>query len=522
MTPSARTPPPELGTGEFDLLVIGGGITGAGIARDAALRGLTVALVEAGDFGSGTSSRSSRLIHGGLRYLEQRRFSLVAESLRERAILLRLAPNLVRPIEFILPFYRGDRVPGWKVRLGLALYDVLAGRGNVRPHKGLGKRGVQEAEPQLRTRGLRGGARYLDAQCDDARLTVSVVRGAASAGAKVANYRRVVSLLRDSDQIRGARVQDTLRGGEVEVRARLVVNATGPWTDELRRMEDPAAAPILRPTKGSHVQVPRARIGNRHAILFASPIDRRAMFVLPWGDWTYIGTTDIDTTEAPDQVTPSDAEIIYLLRSANALFPEARLSQDDIVASWAAVRPLLAEDPGTPATRVSREHRILKGSGGMLTVAGGKLTTFRAMAEQVVDLAARELGHAKSSKGGRSRTEPLPGGEGAAGLALRGPGAALGLPEATVEYLRRHYGTETSLIYNFCREEPDLVKPICRTHPSIGAQVRFAVQREFARTTDDVLDRRIRISLETTDGGASARSEVERLMARYVSRHEDD
>ena len=520
MTPLARTTNSDLGTGEFDLLVIGGGITGAGIARDAALRGLSVALVDGGDFGSGTSSRSSRLIHGGLRYLEHRRFGLVAESLRERGVLLRLAPNLVRTIDFVLPFFRGDRVPGWKIRLGLSLYDLLAGRGNVRPHKGLGKRAVQEAEPLLRTRGLKGGALYVDAQCDDARLTVAVVRGAAAAGARVANYRQVIDLLRDRDQVRGALIRDGLNGGEIEVRARLVVNATGPWADELRRLEDPAAAPLLRPTRGSHVQVPRSRIGNRHAILFTSPIDRRTMFVLPWGDWAYIGTTEVDTTEPPGEARPTDAEIVYLLRSANSLFPDARLAHEDIVASWAGIRPLLAADPAVPAAQVSREHRIHRGSGGMLTVAGGKLTTFRVMAEHLVDRAVKELG--LPARSGRSRTEPLPGGEGAAGLALRGPGAALGLPEKTIEYLRRHYGTETSQIYGYCREDTFLARPLCSSHPAIGAQVRFAVEREFARTAADVLERRIRLTTETPDAGAAARPAVETLMARYFPGHEDD
>jgi glycerol-3-phosphate dehydrogenase len=521
MTPLSRTTASDLASGSFDLLVIGGGITGAGIAREAALRGLTVALVDGGDFGSGTSSRSSRLIHGGLRYLEHRQFGLVAESLRERAILLRLAPNLVRPIDFILPFYRGDRVPGWKIRLGLTLYDLLAGRGNVSRHRNLGKRGVQDAEPRVRTRGLVGGARYTDAQCDDARLTLAVIRAAAALGARVANYWKVVELLRDGNQVRGARLRATLTGEGAEVRARLVVNATGPWADALRRLEDPGAPPILRPSKGSHVVVPAARIGNRHALLFTSPMDRRALFVLPWGDWTYIGTTDLDTTESPDTVRPSEAEVIYLLRSANALFPEARLSQEDVVASWAGIRPLLASDPNLPPSGVPREHRIVTGSGGMLTVAGGKLTTFRLMAEQTVDRVLRALGRKPASGAERSKTEPLPGGEGAAGLALRGPGAALGLPDRTVEYLRSRYGSETASLFALCRADPELARPLCSGHPAIGAQVHFALEREFALTADDILERRIRLTTETPDAGASARPRVEALMARYFSQHED-
>jgi len=521
MTPWTRATVSDLSARSFDLLVIGGGITGAGIARDAALRGLAVALVEGGDFGSGTSSRTSRLIHGGLRYLEHRHWGLVGESLRERGTLLKLAPNLVRPIDFILPFYKGDRVPGWKIRLGLTLYDLLAGRGNVRRHEGLGKRALEAAEPRLKTRGLTGGVRYVDAQCDDARLTLSVIRGASSAGATVANYMKVTGLVREKSRVQGAMVRDVLDGQETAVRAKLVINATGPWTDAIRRMEDPAAKPLLRPTKGSHVQVPQARLGNRHAILFPSPIDRRAMFVLPWGKWTYIGTTDIYTAESPDDVTPSESEMVYLLRSANAMFPEARLSLDDVTSSWAGIRPLLASETSLPPAQVSREHRILIGPGGMLTVAGGKLTTFRLIGEQVVGAATKQLVGQAAIPTPKSKTEPLPGGEGAAGLALRGSGSSLGLTDATIDYLRNRYGTETSAIYALCREDDELTKPICAEHPAIGAQVPFAIQREFAQTAADILDRRIRLTTETADQGARARPQVERLMANYFSHHEN-
>lgn len=521
MTPWARATAADLSARSFDLLVIGGGITGAGIARDAALRGLAVALVEAGDFGSGTSSRTSRLIHGGLRYLEHRHFGLVGESLRERATLLKLAPNLVRPIDFILPFYKGDRVPGWKIRVGLTLYDLLAGRGNVRRHEGLGKRALHEAEPGLKTRGLTGGARYVDAQCDDARLTLAVIRGASSAGATVANYMKVMGLVREKNRVQGAKVRDVLNGQDSTIRAKLVINATGPWTDALRRMEDPSVPPLLRPTRGSHVQVPQFRLGNRHAILFSSPIDRRAVFVLPWGKWTYIGTTDIDTKESPDEVSPSEEEKVYLLRSANALFPQARLTLDDVISSWAGIRPLLASESSLTPGQVSREHRIVTGSGGMLTVAGGKLTTFRLIAEQVVGAATRELVGRAAIPTPKSKTEPLPGGEGAAGLALRGSGSALGLSDATIDYLRNRYGAETSEIYALCREDRELAKPLCADHPAIGAQIPFAIGREFARTPADILERRIRLTTETSDQGRAAKPEVERLVARYFSSHEN-
>jgi glycerol-3-phosphate dehydrogenase len=513
MTPSVRASLRDLAAARPDLLVIGGGITGAGIARDAALRGLDVVLVEARDFGEGTSSRSSRLIHGGLRYLEQGRLGLVAEALRERAVLLRLAPHLVRPLPFVLPVFRGDRLSRWKVTLGLSLYDMLAGTGNVRRHQSLGKRGVLRLEPLLRERGLMGGALFHDAQCDDARLTLAVVRAAAMRGARVANHMRMLDLLRDGGRITGARLRDELTGEEEDVGARLVVNATGPWSDTVRRLEDPAVRPILRATRGSHFMVPAARVGNRNAILFTSPVDGRVMFVLPWGEWSYVGTTDTDTDESPDQVRPEEADLVYLLRSANAIFPGAHLTPDDVVATWAGLRPLLAARPGLPAWAVSREHRILRGPGGMLTIAGGKLTTFRKMAAQVVDQAARALGAAAGRGRASSETEPLPGGEAAVTEGFRAPGLELGLPAATVDHLLRLYGGEAPALYTLCRERPGLAAPLHPEHPAIEAQVVFAVERELARRPEDVLARRIHLTTETRDHGARSAARVADLMA---------
>lgn len=512
MTPSVRASLQDLGTGGFDLLVIGGGITGAGIAREASLRGLSTALVEARDFGEGTSSRSSRLIHGGLRYLEQGRFHLVWEALRERRILLRLAPHLVRPLPFVLPVFQGDRVPRWKVSLGLALYDVLAAGGNVRRHRTLGKRAVLEAEPLIRERGLTGGALYYDAQCDDSRLVVATVRAAAAAGTRVSNYMRVTGLIPTVAGVRGAYVRDELRGETGEVRARIVVNATGPWADELRRLEDPQAPPLLRPTKGVHVMVPRKRVGNRAAVIFTSPVDGRAMFVLPWGEWTYIGTTDTDTGESPDALSVEPSDVVYLLRSANALFPAARLSPADVTASWAGLRPLLAADPAARASSVSREHRIVRGSRGVFTIVGGKLTTWRSMAAEMTDQVVKALGHHRRASRKASTTEPLPGGETAVLDGFRPGGLELGLSEATVDHLLSHFGAETPAIYKLCRERPDLMEPLHPEHPAIGAEVIFAARREFAMTAEDVLGRRLHLTTETRDHGAAARSRIDQLL----------
>lgn len=514
MTPSVRASIQDFSTSHFDVLVIGGGITGAGVAREASLRGLATALVEAKDFGSGTSSKSSRLIHGGLRYLEQGRLHLVRESLVERRVLLRLAPHLVRSLPFILPVFAGDRVPRWKVLAGLTLYDLLAAGGNVRRHRTLGKRAMLEAEPLLRERGLTGGAMYWDAQCDDARMTVAAVRAATGHGAQVANHLRVTGLIRTVAGVTGAYLNDELTGEEGEVRAALVINATGPWVDIVRRFEDPRAEALLRPTKGTHIVVPRARIGHSHAITFASPVDGRVMFVLPWGEWSYVGTTDTDNPGNPDDVVPDGADVTYLLRSANALFPGAHLTPDDITATWAGLRPLIAAHPAVTASALSREHRIVRGPEGMFTIAGGKLTTWRRMAAQVVDRVFAALPHHRKSRDkSLSWTEPLPGGEAAVLDGFRVGGEDAGLAPETVTRLVGRYGAETPAIYRLCRLRPELSERLHPEHLAVGAEVVFARDREFAVTVEDVIARRLHLSTETRDHGAAARPAVGRLLA---------
>src|SRR6266496_5284703 len=262
-----------------DVLVIGGGITGAGIARDAALRGFRTALVDKGDFGSGTSSHSSRLIHGGIRYLEHRDFRLVFEASRERRVLLRIAPHLVHPLPFLFPVYRGARIPAWKLRAGMWMYDLLAAFHNVKMHRWLGRKATQRLEPGLRDKELKGAALYYDAQTDDARLVIATMRSAAHAGALVANYAEATNLIKPDGRVHGATVRDRLTGGPHMVRALVVVNAAGPWVDEVRRLDDPRAELLLRPTKGTHVVVPRHRLGNSYAVTLTSPIDGRVMFV---------------------------------------------------------------------------------------------------------------------------------------------------------------------------------------------------------------------------------------------------
>ncbi len=480
-----------------DLLVIGSGITGAGIARDAAMRGIHTAIIDKGDFGGGTSSRSSRLVHGGLRYLEVGDWRLVFEASRERRILLKIAPHLVRPRSFIFPIHRGGRVSKIKLAAGLTLYDLMALLRNVRRHRMLGKRRTLKAEPNLRRSGLKGSGRYYDAECDDARLTLATVRSAHAHGALAANYVAMDDLERGDGRIRGARVTDLITHETYTIHARVVVNATGPWSDRLRATE--GEQPALRPTRGVHVAVPRYRLGNHGAVTVISPLDGRVMFVIPWGDLSYVGTTDTDDETDPDKARANADDVVYLLRSANALFPDARLQADDVVSTWAGIRPLLKPDNPMDPSAVSREHRILEGPSGMISIVGGKLTTFRVMAREVTDLVAKRL-HEIDGRGipARARTEqePLPGGEVANVDVLVKEITAEGHPENVAHHLVNSYGTESAAVLRLAQADPELNQPIVPDHPALRAELVHAARREMAVTLCDLMMRRTHLFYE--------------------------
>lgn len=502
-----------------DLLVIGGGITGAAIARDASLRGIRTAVIDKGDFGGGTSSHSSRLIHGGLRYLEHRDFRLVFEASRERRTLLRIAPHLVRPLPFLFPAYRGARVPPWKLRAGLWLYDLLAMFRNVHAHRWLGRQAARRAEPGLREKDLRGAGLYYDAQTDDARLCLATMRSAAQTGALVANYVEATSLLTPDGRIGGAAVRDVVTGDRHQVRALTVVNATGPWVDGLRRLDDPAAAPLMRLTKGVHVVVPRARIGNNNAITLTSPIDGRVMFILPWGDLSYIGTTDTDDAVSPEAVRATYDDVIYLLRSANAFFPQARLGPPDVLSTWAGLRPLLAPPKDVTTAEVSREHRVVESASGLITIAGGKLTTNRVMGRDVVDVVARRLHDADGRPAAPAPATdrlPLPGGDVADLEVLVESARARDVTESTAQHLVWSYGGESAAVLNLVDRDRGLGRAIVAGRPEIWAEVVHAVEREMALRLADVLIRRLHLFYEDAGHGASVAPPVARRMGELL------
>ncbi|MDB4890624.1 MAG: dependent oxidoreductase [Gemmatimonadetes bacterium] len=504
-----------LGAAPFDVLVIGGGITGAGTARDAAMRGLRVALVEQSDFASGTSSRSSRLVHGGVRYLEHGQVGLVFESSRERRTLLRIAPHLVRPLPFTWPVYRGARIGRWKLAAGLTLYDALALFRNVGRHQRLNARGVTSYEPHVSQQRLVGGARYWDSATDDARLTLANVLSAQRAGAVVANHTRVIGMLREGNRIGGASVVDVETGAMVEVRARAVVNATGPWSDKVERLVRSGAASALRGSKGVHVSVPRSRIGNTAALTLTAPQDGRVMFVLPSGAFTIIGTTDTFDDVPPEDVRANERDVAYLLESANHYFPDAALTRSDVVSAWAGLRPLaLAAGGGSSASAASREHAISEVEPGLVRVTGGKLTTYRSMASQVVDAVQRSLGGAPTKS--LTAHEPLVGGD-VADIAREIGDATRVIEDGVVaERLVHAYGSAWRNVWALVGNDDMLRTRIAPERPYLLAELRHAVEHELARTFGDLLIRRTPVAFETQDHGRNAARRIAPSVALWL------
>ncbi len=502
-----------LSAGEFDIVVVGGGITGAGVARDAAMRGFRVALVERNDLAAGTSSRSSRLIHGGLRYLEHGHVPLVFESLRERRTLMRSAPHLVRPLAFTWPVYRGARVPRWKLAAGLALYGALALYSDGARAKSLSTSGVLAREPHLRSDGLRGGAVYQDARTNDIRLTIATARSAEQHGAIVLNHANVEELIREGDTVRGVVVRDTLSGQVVRIRSRLVIGAAGPWTDSLTRLVNPGASTSVRGSRGSHVLIRRSRVGNAEAITWLSPVDGRVMFILPAGQFALVGTTEVEHRGSADEAQATPEEVRYLIDSANAAFPKAGLTTRDVIAAWAGIRPL-AVSGASNAGSASREHAVVRTAPGMLVATGGKLTTYRAMAADIVDRASGELG--VKAQRSATDTELLPGGDvGSLDDATAAATEATG-DGVVAAHMVAYYGAEWPRVWWYASENPTLGARLHPDHPYVLAELAWAVRHEWARTLGDLLIRRTQLAFETEDNARGVAEKVARLVSPWL------
>ncbi|MEW2359270.1 glycerol-3-phosphate dehydrogenase/oxidase [Spirillospora sp. NPDC029432] len=494
---------------EFDVLVVGGGIVGAGAALDATSRGLSVALVEARDWAAGTSSRSSKLVHGGLRYLEQRDFGLVREALRERALLLtRLAPHLVRPVPFLYPL----RHRLWErayVGAGVTLYDTMGGARAMPRHRQLTRGAALREAPGLRRGALVGAVQYYDAQVDDARYTMTVARTAADYGATVTTRTEVTGFLREGERVTGAAVRDAESGVEIAVRARRVVNATGVWTDGAGRMAGTRTAFSVRASKGVHLLVRRDRIALNTGII--SRTDKSVLFVIPWGRHWIIGTTDTPWEHGPDGPSADAADVDYLLDQANALL-RIPLTRDDVEGVYAGLRPLLSGE-ADDTTRLSREHTVAEPVPGLVVVTGGKFTTYRVMARDAVDAAAAGLDAAVPD----SVTERLPI-LGAVGFEVlwnerRHLAEGSGLHVARVEHLLRRYGSCIPEVLALIAQDPALGEPVPGAPDYLRAEALYAATHEGALHLEDVLARRLRVAMEERDGGLAAARHVAALIA---------
>jgi glycerol-3-phosphate dehydrogenase len=498
----------RLAAEQFDVLVVGGGITGAGVALDAASRGLRTALVERDDFASGTSSKSSKLVHGGLRYLQQREVGLVYEGLAERQVALRNAPHLVRILPFLIPVLTKDGVISRRLARALGgalwMYDLTGGLRIGKRHKRVSSDQAVAHMQTLRADRVAGGYLYYDAHTDDARLTLTLCRTAAAHGAVVANYAGVTSLRKDAKgHVRGARVQAD--GDEVEVRADVVVNAAGVWTDDVRALDEPSHPHSIRPAKGIHITVPWTKVRNDIAVVVPVAKDRRSVFVVPWGDLTYVGTTDTDYDGPLDDPECTPDDVAYLLRALNAVITDP-VREDDVLGTWAGLRPLLRTAANDRTADLSRRHAVRRSEGGLVTVTGGKLTTYRRMAADTVDEVDALLGKRR-----RCRTKRLK---------LIGAHGYEDPPETNEpsrhEHLAHRYGTEGRAVEALVDQEPALGEPLVPGLPYLKAEAVHAVRSEMARTLDDVLTRRTRARLLARDDSAAAADDTAALVGREL------
>ncbi|HEX2821333.1 MAG TPA: glycerol-3-phosphate dehydrogenase/oxidase [Streptosporangiaceae bacterium] len=498
---------------ELDILVVGGGVVGAGSALDAVTRGLTTAIIEGRDWASGTSSRSSKLIHGGLRYLEMLDFGLVREALHERGLLLnRIAPHLVRPVSFLYPLqHRGWERP--YVGAGVALYDAMAitsGTAHgLKHHRHLSRKHALREAPCLRPDSLTGALQYMDAQVDDARHTLTVVRTAASFGALAANGTQVVGFLRQGERVSGATVRDVETGRTFEVRAKQVINATGVWTDDTQALADTRGQFHVRASKGIHLVVPRDRLQSNTGIILRT--EKSVLFIIPWGRHWIIGTTDTEWSLEKAHPAASASDIDYLLEHVNAVI-NSPLTREDVEGVYAGLRPLLSGESES-TSKLSREHVVGHPVPGLVVVAGGKYTTYRVMAADAVDEAVRGL----DARVPDSCTDqvPLLGADGYQALWNQRQALAVssGVHVARVEHMLNRYGSRVHDLLALLRDEPSLAAPLPGADDYLQVEALYAVTHEGARHLDDVLARRTRISIESWDRGVAAAPTVADLMA---------
>jgi glycerol-3-phosphate dehydrogenase len=500
----------------FDLIVIGGGITGAGVARDAALRGLSVALVERRDFASGTSSRSSKLIHGGLRYLQQGDVGLVREAATERYAVRKLAPHLARPVQMLVP--ASSRATYAKLSVGLWTYDRLAGVSDEERYRMLDREETLALEPRLRADRIYGAALYYEYVTDDARLVVEVMKSAAALGVVIANYAAADGFVIENGQVVGVEVRDQLTGDTFTTRGSVVINAAGPWVDAVRLLSEPADKPRLRLTKGIHLGIRTDRIGLSRIVVMNAR-DKRGVFAIPRGAVTYLGTTDTDYPQPDDYPYITHDDVDYLLDAANRTFDvDPPLTAEDVVSAWAGLRPLLHQE-GKKPSELSRKDEIMVGASGLLSIAGGKLTTFRRMSERVVDLAAERLqalGVKPPARQGTSEDAVLGSGhtgDDVAGFAERLRSRWPRVGRDVVERLVALYGSNAERLVDGIAADPVLAERFSPRLAVTRAEVEYALREEMALTLEDFMERRSRLLLWEPDNGLAVADGVARVMA---------
>ncbi|MDF3312349.1 glycerol-3-phosphate dehydrogenase [Rhodococcus sp. T2V] len=508
----------ELQTEQFDVVVIGGGVVGAGAALDAATRGLKVALVEARDYASGTSSRSSKMFHGGLRYLEQLEFGLVREALRERELsLTTLAPHLVKPLKFLFPItHRLWERP--YMAAGIFLYDRMGGAKSVPPQKHLTRAGALRMAPGLKRNSLTGGIQYYDTVVDDARHTMTVARTAAHYGAVVRTSTQVVGFLREADRVSGVRIRDCEDGRTADVKAHVVINATGVWTDEIQALSRQRGRFRVRASKGVHIVVPRDRIVSDAAIILRT--EKSVLFVIPWGSHWIIGTTDTDWNLDLAHPAATKADIDYILGHVNKVLVTS-LTHEDIDGVYAGLRPLLAGE-SDETSKLSREHAVARVAPGLVAIAGGKYTTYRVMAEDAVDLAAEDI----PARMAPSITEkvPLVGADGYFALVNQTVhlGQLYGLHPYRVKHLLDRYGSLIGEVLDLASDKPELLQPLTDAPAYLQVEVVYAAAAEGALHLDDILARRTRIAIEYSHRGVNCAEQVAQLVAPVLGWDADD
>ncbi len=503
---------------EFDVLVLGGGINGAAVARDAQMRGLKTALVEREDFSSGTSSHSSKLVHGGLRYLETYQFHLVRESTAERAVQMRLAPHLVRPLPFLFPVYKRHPHGIFFMDLGLWLYDTLALYRVPKLHRVFDKAQTAKRQGRLAREGLKGALWYFDCATDDARLVLENILDAVALGAVALNYVSAVGLLRGRGGVCGAQVRDELTGRSGQVRAKMVVSTLGPFTDRFLARSGVSSERLVRGSRGSHLVFDASRLELSEAVVMLSDTDHRPVFAIPWGDRVYVGTTDVDQEGDPSRPSCVRSEADYLFDVLHRYFPDIHLGPKDVLGAWSGIRPLAYDAGEQEASRVSREHRILEVEQGLVVLVGGKLTTYRLMAAELLDLVCRL---AEFSGAGHTRTQHrlLPGAVGlddAGGIdGLVGALADEGLDVSSAEMAVKNYGVAARQVVEHNRTR------LLPGRPELLSQVDWAVEQEFAVRLADVLLRRTSLGLRDARLSLQAMDTVAARMAELLGWDEE-